>query len=260
MKMTRLSPLLLALLVGALAPLAARAASQAYLQVEGIPGEAVAPGHEGWVEVLQLTNTLARGPGSGTPDPPGVRGSLSILKRVDKASPLLLLAGAAGTVIPGARLDLVTTNGSALRFYQLQLSNVVVRALHSTGAALIPESRSLEQCELSFQHIRWSYTELRPRSRLPLAYHDSWWDLARETGASSSTLARFEVTGIQQGPKHVVLSWQPESGRTYAVYSSASVDGPFTLLGRVTATSDAVIYYPVPLSAPALFFAVEQEL
>ncbi len=256
--MARFQPLLLALLAGTLAAFPACGGTEAYLQVEGVSGEGGTPGHEGWIEVLQVTNALARVPGSETPGM-ATAGAFGVLKQVDKASPLLMLACAAGTVIPSARLELVTTNGNTIRFFQLELSNVVVRAVHNVGAAHGPEVRPLEQCDFSFQQIRWRYTELRPRSRLPLGYHDSWWNWLSETGDSSSLPARFEVTGIHQGPKHVVLSWRAEAGKTYAVYSSSHVEGPFSLLGRVSAAGDTVVNYPVPLLAPALFFAVEQQ-
>lgn len=258
MNKARFQPLLVALLAGSLAASCPCGAAEAYLQVAGVPGEVGTPGHEGWIEVLQVTNALARVPGSETPGL-ATAGSFSILKRVDKASPLLMLACAAGTVIPSARLELATPNENTLRFFQLELSNVVVRAVHGVGAAQGTEVQPLEQSDFSFQQIRWSYTELRPRSRLPLGYHDSHWDWLRATGASSSHPALFKVAGIQQGPKHVVLSWQAEAGKTYAVYSSSWVEGPFRLLGRVTAAGDTVVNYPVPLLGPALFFAVEQQ-
>ena len=185
--MARFQPLLLALLAGTLAASPAGGAAEAYLQIEGVSGEVGTPGHEGWIEVMQVTNAVARVPGSETPGL-ATTGAFSVLKRVDKASPLLMQACAAGTVIPSARLELATTHENTIRFFQLELSNVVVRAVHGVGATQGTEVRPLEQCDLSFQQIRWSYTELRPRSRLPLGYHDSHWDLLGGAGASSSKL------------------------------------------------------------------------
>ena len=55
----------------------------------------------------------------------------------------------------------------------------------------------------------------------------------------------------------MLLSWQAEGDKRYQIYSSPQVDGAFSPLAQVTATSDSVMTYTVPIIAPALFFVVE---
>jgi type VI secretion system secreted protein Hcp len=240
-----------------LLPLTGWSAFDAYLKIEGIPGEATEAKHQGWIEVLGVTNALVRTTAPETPGPL-ITSELSIVKYVDKASPKLLLACAGGTNIPSIQLEFITTNASKIRFYEIVLSNVVARSANMSGSASSAGTKMPEQCRLTFQQIRWTYTEVGPVSQLPKSILTSYWDLLENTGGSFTNLSVFKVTGIQKGPKQVLLSWQAEGDKTYQVYCSPQVDGAFSPLAQVTATSDSVMTYTVPIITPALFFVVEE--
>jgi len=83
-------PLALALFVAAQCSIpAARAAG--YLEFEGIPGEATAPGFENWIEIDSV-EFGARGGGANP-----VFTHIVLSKRPDQASPLLFLASVLGS-------------------------------------------------------------------------------------------------------------------------------------------------------------------
>ena len=246
------------LLAGVLLPLTGWGAFDAYLKIEGIPGEATEAKHQGWIDVLGVTNALLRTASPETPRPL-ITSELSVVKYVDKASPKLLLACAGGTNIPSVQLEFVTTNAGKIKFYEIVLSNVVARSANMAGSASSVGTRMPEQCHLTFQQIRWTYTEVGPVSQLPNSILTSYWDLLGNSGGSFTNLSVFKVTGIRKGPNQVLLSWQAEGDKTYQVYSSPQVDAAFSPLAQVTATSDGVMTYTVPIIAPALFFVVEEQ-
>jgi len=254
----RLLKTILLLLVGVVAPLTGWGAFEAYLKIEGIPGEATEAKHKDWIELLGVTNVLLRTVSSDTPGPV-VTSELSVVKYLDKASPKLMLACAGGTNISSVQLEFVTTNASRIKFYEIVLSNVVVKSVSTSGTASSAGAEAPEQCNLTFQKIRWAYTEVGPVSQLPKSSFTSSWDLLRNSGGSFTNLAVFKVSGIQKGLNQVLLSWQGEGDKTYQIYSSPQVDGAFSPLAQVTATSDSVMTYAVPIVVPALFFAVEEQ-
>jgi len=231
--------------------------TEAFLQLEGIPGNATEAAHVGWIEVLSVTNRVARQPRA---QPPRVLTELVVLKHIDKASPLLYKACAQRQPIPQARLELVTGEPTRLRFYQIALSNVVVQSVNTSaaGAAGSPDS-SWEQLLLTCARIDWTYTVIEPQSGLPAKYITGYWDLLRSSGDTGNHTALFIVSGIQTSESEVLLRWPGASGKSYRVSSSQEVTGPYAPLTEVAALADGPITYTAPLIDAVRFFVVEEK-
>ena len=248
----------LPLLVLLAAPLAGRGAFDAFLKIEGIEGEATDPWHTNWVVVLAVTNDLVRKPFPMPPEP-SVISDVTIVKEVDKASPKLYLACANGQHLNAVKLDCCAPQAAQIGFYQINLSNVVVKAVEQASTALGPHGRSTERVILGYASISWTYTRVSLPSGLPLEHRTSYWDLLQNAGGAFAQAAVFKVTGIQKQAGQVVLSWLPEGGKSYRIFSSPQLEGAFSLLAEVTPTGDTVTTYTAPIVGSAMFFAVEEK-
>ena len=156
----------------ALGPMASPAggALKYYVHISTIGGEATAPNHEGWIEALAfsagVSNPATIGPGGGTAGTPALS-SVNVMKSLDKASPKLAKAVAAGTPLGNVTMDVVeSTNG--LPVYHIILRNAIVSSNELSGstAELPTESLAIE-----FEAIEWTYT-YQPGGSEEIAYWD----------------------------------------------------------------------------------------
>jgi type VI secretion system secreted protein Hcp len=138
---TRLAAALLALAF----PLTSSAALNAYLKLDGIEGESTAQGHEKEI-VIESWSMGARAHGSGGGGGAGKTclSDLSLLKMVDKASPLLLQATAVGAHIPNATIAVRKAGEKQQDYFIIRLKDVIVTSVNqSSGGDVAMESLSL---------------------------------------------------------------------------------------------------------------------
>lgn len=231
----------------------ARAAFDAYLFLPGIPGEATETNHLNWIKMLSFaesqTNTLA-GAGAQFTD-------LAILKPVDKASPLLLTACATGRVIASGRLQLVNTDPRRFVFYDILLSSVVVTGL-SPSQPVGAKGPPTERLSLGFRSITWTYTAFAG-SGLPSEIQQAYWNVVQTNGASSS-IAAFQITGIQKTAGQVTLSWDGQAGKTYTISASPVVQGPYSAVAQQTATTNGTVSVTISSPGPIQFYWLQGAL
>jgi len=230
---------------------------EAFLWVDGIPGEAVQEQHKGWVELTGMTNRADRPAG-----PASQKDAIQwiVLKHVDKATPLLYQACAQGQPVAQALIELVLGEPTSLRFYQITLSNVVFESISSSATAGASHSRgaSVKKVQLRAEWVHWSYTVFRPQSGLPTQQIASFWDQVRKTGGSTNHKPLFTVSGIQKEGGQVLLTWPGHAGQRYRIFSSGSVKGPYSPKTEVTALRDGPMSYTASSQDPLRFFVVEQ--
>ena len=238
-----------------LAALSGHAGFDAFLKIEGIPGEAEGKSkdHKEWIEVLSVVSSLQ----PGGPMTPAVT-TLAFTKFTDKASPVLFERCAAGTPVPWARLELVQTNPAVVRFFDIRMSNVVITAASVMQSVENPDPRPTESLSLNFTKIEWTYTTVRAGSRLPRELRSASLDAATGIATGATNAAVFTVTGIQRIPGAVELNWPAVAGRTYDVYACHSLTGSFSFQGQLTATADGPMTHTAPLQPGTMFYAVEE--
>jgi type VI secretion system secreted protein Hcp len=115
-------------LVGAAATSGTPAFFDVFLDIAGIPGESTTPGHLNSIEVLSWSWGVTQGVslgGSGNRGP--LTGHVSLVKRIDKATPLLFLRCRDGTPITLATVQLTRTDGQTYMRYDLK--NVMITAI-----------------------------------------------------------------------------------------------------------------------------------
>jgi len=127
----------------------------AYIKFDGIDGEVTAAGHEGWIEIQSWSwgatqagagGATATGRAAGTATPPAGPGTLNMIKRVDKATPLLMQSLSRRQHSPIVILHVSAPEG-AMRYMEYRLEDVLVSSVSPSrtgaGGAVPTESLSL---------------------------------------------------------------------------------------------------------------------
>ncbi|EIK95112.1 Hcp1 family type VI secretion system effector [Pseudomonas sp. M47T1] len=140
-------------------------AFDAYINIDGIPGESLDASHQDWIEITsyqfgshQRTSATASSAGGATSGRPTLT-DFSFTKVLDKASAKLFEANCAGTHIPKVVVELHRAGGDKLKYMEIQLEEVMVSDYTQSGA----QGEPLEIVQLNFGRIKTVYT-LQTRS------------------------------------------------------------------------------------------------
>jgi len=170
----------LLLLLAACVVSPALAATDMFLEIKGIPGEAADSQHRDWIEVDSFTwgvstqTDAATGRASGRP----IAQSLVIRKVIDRASPTLYQACAQGQRIPSATLAVREAGVAPMDYLIVELQDVLVSSVSLDGdAAAFP----MEEISLAYSKIAWKYTSTDAAGKPTTEVTASW-----DTGAGSS--------------------------------------------------------------------------
>lgn len=149
---------------------------EAFMYVEGIPGEEMEQKHLEWIRVLSFNSDLyqqvsATGAGTGrvTMSP------ISIVKFVDKATPSLALAVFDGRTIKRVVLEMLNAPGQS-PYLRIELEDVLVSSLKLEIPEEISVPRPLERVSFNFGTINWIYSQLDPSGK-PIGSFKAGWDL-----------------------------------------------------------------------------------
>ncbi|MGZ5503995.1 MAG: type VI secretion system tube protein Hcp [Chthoniobacterales bacterium] len=133
----------------------ARASLRYFVYISTIGGDATEPNHQGWIEAFAFSagasNPATIGPGGGTA---GITtlSSVDVVKLLDKTSPKLAKAVAAGTNLGNVILDVVNS-ASGLPVYHIILRNAIASSDQLGGSSELP----VETISLEFEAIEWTY-------------------------------------------------------------------------------------------------------
>ena len=137
------------------------AAFDAYLKIDGIPGESTDASHKNEIEVLSWSWGMTQS-GSAVPGP-GVTNKVTMqdfhfVARFDKASPKLMLACAGGTNIAQVELVLRYPGGTnQVEYLNIKLENVIVSSVKTVGTATSGDVLPLEEVSFNYAKIRMTY-------------------------------------------------------------------------------------------------------
>jgi type VI secretion system secreted protein Hcp len=156
-------------------------AFDAYLKIDGIPGESSDSGHSDWIEVLAFNHHLEQ-PASPTASSGGGataervnHGSLDFRHLLDKASPKLYDACCTGKHIKEATLELCRAGGDKLKYMEIKLEQVLVSRVEPSGSSS-DEGFPSEQVSLAYGKIKWVYTQQK-RDGMGGGNVSAGWDL-----------------------------------------------------------------------------------
>jgi len=245
-----------------------------------VPGEAVSPGHENWLDFEGAEAT-------GAPPLPG--STLNLRRRIDKASPLLMKACAMGKHFPRVELHVCkTVEGEPKLFWALTLTDVLVSSYKNLGDGSVRE-----ELELAHAGIRMTYYQIDNPQAPPLttalpyagdADGDGMPDafetqfsllLHTEDGdqdADKDGLTNFEEFQVgtdptkgtsffkattTTGPAGMTITWNSIPGASYRILYSPNLGEAFEPVATVTAEGTSTSH-GVPRAGSTGFYKVEK--
>ncbi len=139
-------------------------ASDMFLMLDGIKGESTDAKHKGEIDILSFSWGIAqsgaghRGTGSGAGK--ADFSDISIMKVVDKASPLLMLACANGKHIAKGKITVRKAGENPLEYLTVDLDGVFVSSYQQSGSGggeIPTESIALNAGQMKVEY--WTQTE-----------------------------------------------------------------------------------------------------
>jgi len=163
-------------------------AFDAFLKIDGIPGESTDDKHKDWIEILSYSHGLSQ-PAAGARSTGGAASGercnhqdFSIVKVLDKASPKLALYCCNGTHIKSVKLELCRATGDKQKYMEYLLSDVIVSGVRPGGSAQGGENLPLEEVSFNYGKIEWTYTETDHKTGKPKGDVKANWDLVANKG------------------------------------------------------------------------------
>ena len=146
-------------------------AFDAYLQIDGIPGEALDAKHKDWIEVLgyqygatQATSATASSSGGASSERVALS-DFTIRKPVDKASAKLFEACCKGTHISKLKLQVNRAGGDKVTYLVIDMEEVVISSVNFVaGGEKAADDKDVsdlptEEIKFNFARIKTTYTQ-----------------------------------------------------------------------------------------------------
>lgn len=156
-------------------------AFDAFLKIDGIPGESSDDKHAEWIEITSFNHSMEQ-PASATASNAGGataervnHGTFNFTHLLDKASPKLYEAVCTGKHIKEVTLELCRAGGDKLKYMEIKLEQVLVSSIAPSGAA----GRDFPSEDVSFSYgkIKWTYTQQKRADGAGGGNVSAGWDL-----------------------------------------------------------------------------------
>lgn len=156
-------------------------AFDAFLKIDGIPGESTDDKHADWVELVSFSHSIDQ-PASATASSAGGataervnHGTFDFVHLLDKASPKLYEACCTGKHIKEATIELCRAGGDKVKYMEIKLEQVLISKVAPSGAA--GEGFPSEKVSLSYGKIKWTYTQQKRADGAGGGNVSAGWDL-----------------------------------------------------------------------------------
>ncbi|HEX8240434.1 MAG TPA: type VI secretion system tube protein Hcp [Allosphingosinicella sp.] len=132
-----------------------------FLEIKECPGESTKKGHEGQIDITSFSfgavqsGSFARG-GAGGGAGKAEFQDISIVKEVDKSSPKLFQACAAGTHFQKATIYVRKAGDKPLEYYKVELSDLIVSSVQNSGSSggdSVMESITFNTAKINFTYV-----------------------------------------------------------------------------------------------------------
>jgi type VI secretion system secreted protein Hcp len=137
-------------------------AFDAFLKLDGIPGESVDKKHKDEIEILSfswgVSNSGSIGSGGGGGEGKANFSDFNFVSSLQKSSPKLWLTCATGQHIKQAVLTCRKAGGDNFEFYKVTLTDVLVSSYQSGGSAQGSDTRPTDSFSLAYAKIRTDYS------------------------------------------------------------------------------------------------------
>ena len=156
-------------------------AFDAFLKIDGIPGESSDDKHKDWIEITSFTHSMEQ-PASATASNAGGataervnHGTFNITHLLDKASPKLYDAVCTGKHLKEVILELCRAGGDKMKYMEVRLEQVLISRVAPYGSA--GDGFPSETLSLSYGKIKWTYTQKKRADGAGGGNVSAGWDL-----------------------------------------------------------------------------------
>jgi type VI secretion system secreted protein Hcp len=156
-------------------------AFDAFLKIDGIPGESSDAKHSEWIEITNFSHSMDQ-PASATASSAGGataervnHSTFNFSHLLDKASPKLYEACCTGKHIKEVTLELCRSGGDKVKYMEIKLEQVLVSKVAPSGSA--GEGFPSEEVKLSYGKIKWTYTQQKRADGAGGGNVSAGWDL-----------------------------------------------------------------------------------
>jgi type VI secretion system secreted protein Hcp len=159
----------------------------AYLKIDGVPGESSMTGFEDQIEVLSYSHGIVQpSAGSRSSAGGGTTGrcehhDFTIVKEVDKATPLICGKCSDGKHIDNVVLTLCRAGGTTpVAFMEIKMTDVVISSVQPSGSK---EGLPIESVAFNYGKIEWVYTQQKRKGGEGGGKTTASYDLTKGRGA-----------------------------------------------------------------------------
>jgi type VI secretion system secreted protein Hcp len=139
-------------------------AFDAFVKIEGIPGESTDDKHKEWIEVLSFEHAIDQPAGADVSRHGGMSGARAniapfvLRKVIDKATPNLNGFSVSGAHIPKIELEICAAAGDKHTFMKYTLTDAIITGVKMTSGDSREGTRPVEEVSFRFAKIEWEYT------------------------------------------------------------------------------------------------------
>jgi type VI secretion system secreted protein Hcp len=156
-------------------------ASDGFVKIDGIEGESTDAKYQGWIEALYFESEINQKISSTASSAGGASaeradfGDFVFIKHLDKASPKLALACAAGTHIDEIEVKLCRAGSDKVNYMSYKLTNCIISKVKTSGGGNIPT----ELIKVNFGAIEWCYIQQKRQGGGPAGNIAAGWNLEK---------------------------------------------------------------------------------
>ena len=140
-----------------------------FLKIEGLPGESTDDKHKGELDLESFswgaTNSGSAGHGGGSGAGKVLPADFHFTKRLDKSSPVLMIACATGQHFKEVTLTVRKAGAGQQEYLKFKMNDVLVSA-YQTGGSGAGGGIILEQVAMNFAKLEMVYKEQKPDGSL----------------------------------------------------------------------------------------------
>jgi type VI secretion system secreted protein Hcp len=158
-------------------------AFDAFLKIDGIPGESTDDKHKDWIEILSFSHGMtqpasatASSAGGGTAERVNLQ-DLQIAKHLDKASPKLYELCCSGKHIANVTIELCRAGGDKLKYMEVKMDQVIISNVAPGGHSQGTDGFPTENVSFNFGKIKWTYTQQKRADGTGGGNVTGGWDL-----------------------------------------------------------------------------------
>lgn len=158
-------------------------AFDAFIKIDGIPGESSDDKHKEWIEIINYDHHIEQ-PASSTASSVGGataervnHGTFNFVHQLDKATPKLLEACCTGKHIKEVTIEFCRAGGDKVKYMEIKLEQVLVSAVSENGASSAESGFPSEAVSLSYGKIKWTYTQQKRADGAGGGNVSAGWDL-----------------------------------------------------------------------------------